>query len=184
MDKLVQAYLDAHPPHHEMTEQWPVQGALSVRLCLARSLPPAHVSSSILSIVLNADRQVLYLWPSTPTGSIAHLLVGGRPQPGETPEETAIREVGEETGWHILPHQVIGFRHFFHLEPQSAESDRPYPDFIQPIFTASVVAFDANLLLTDDQMPAEFMKFSFVEQVMDPAQRVLLYAAADALSLV
>ena len=181
MDRLLQADLEAHPAHHETTEQWPIQGALSVRLCLATSLPPPHVSSSILAIVLNADRQVLYLWPSTPTGSIAHLLIGGRPQPGETPEETAIREVGEETGWRIMPHQMIGFRHFFHLEPPSAASDRPYPDFIQPIFAASAVAFDPRLLLTDDRTPAEFMNFSTAEQVTDSAQRVLLYATADAL---
>ena len=184
MDEFLQAYLNAHPAHHEMAEHWPVQGALRVRLCLATSLPPAHVSSSILAIVLNTDRQVLYLWPATPTGSIAHLLIGGRPQPGETPEATAIREVGEETGWRITPHRMIGFRHFFHLEPQSAaESDRPYPDFIQPIFAAYAGAFDPRLRVVNDRIPAEFMDLAAAAQATDFAQRPLLYAAADDLGM-
>jgi len=94
----LQSFLAAHPHHHESIEKWPIQGALRVRLSLAAILPPAHVSSSIHAIVFNEKQQVLYLSPSTPTGSIAHFLIGGRPEAGETPEQTAAREVTEETG--------------------------------------------------------------------------------------
>ena len=149
-DDAVQAYLDAFPAHHETTERWPVQGEMSVRLSLGASLPPASVSSSILAIVINIDRQFLYLWPSNPSGSISHFLIGGRPDPGETPEATAIREVGEETGWKVQPLEMIGFRHFFQQEPLSAKTDRPYPDFIQPIYAARAIAFDPALLIATD----------------------------------
>ena len=181
MDNILQAYLDAHPSHHETTERWPVQGEMRVRLSLATTLPPAHVSSSILAIVLDPDRRVLFLWPSKPSGSIAHILIGGRPEPGETPEETAMREVGEETGWRIAPRRMIGFRHFFHLEPRSAKGDRPYPDFIQPIFAAVAIAYDPSLLIPDDRIPAEFVDLAAAERMTDPAQRPLLCAAAKEL---
>ena len=181
MDNLLQTYLAAHPFHHETIEQWPVQGAMRVRLSLGSALPPAHVSSSILSIVMKAERQVLFLWPATPTGSILHLVIGGRPEGGETPQETAIREVGEETGWRIKPIRMIGFRHFFHLEPRVENTDRPYPDFIQPIYAGAALSFDPDLVIANDLMPAEFLPFAQVEQQTDPAQRPLLYAAVDAI---
>lgn len=155
-----------------------MQGELRVRLSLGTTLPPAQVSSSILAIVLNAQRQVLFLWPSTPSGSIAHLLIGGRPQGSETPEETAIREVVEETGWHVQPLGMIGFRHFFHLEPRSEKSDRPCPDFIQPVFAACAIRFDSDLLVPNDRIPAEFLDFAAAERATDPPQRPLLHAAA------
>ncbi len=180
LDSL-QTYLAAHPFHHETVEQWPVQGAMRVRLSLGLTLPPAHVGSSILAIVVNAERQVLFLWPATPSGSILHLVIGGRALPGETPEDTAIREVGEETGWRIKPIRMIGFRHFFHLEPRVETTDRPYPDFIQPIYAAQALSFDPSLAIPADLMPAEFLAFGEVKRRTDPAQRPLLYAAIDAI---
>ena len=176
---LLRTYLTTHPSHHEFRERWPVQGEMIVRLNLAETLPPAHVSSSILAIVLDSNQKVLFLWPSNKSGNISHLL-GGRPDPGETPEETAIREVGEETGWRINPNQMIGFRHFFQLEPRSEESDRPYPDFIQPIYAARAVVFEKGLLQPNDQIPAEFLDLATVEQRLESAQHPLLHAAANA----
>lgn len=178
-DGGLRAYLDSNPAHHETTEHWPIQGKLKVSLSLASTLPPVHVSSSILAIVLDADRQVLFLHPSTPSGSIAHVLIGGRPNVGETHAETVIREVGEETGWRVEPIRMIGFRHFFHLEPWSPKSDRPYPDFIQSIFAARAVAFDPDLLVLTDRIPAEFIDVATVERMTDMGQRPLLLAAVN-----
>jgi 8-oxo-dGTP pyrophosphatase MutT (NUDIX family) len=181
MSEILKAYLDSFPAHHESIERWPIQGKLRVRLSLASTLPPADVSSSILAIVLNSDRQVLFLHPSTPSGSIAHVLIGGRPENGETPPQTATREVGEETGWRIEPIRMIGFRHFFHLEPWVEKSDRPYPDFVQPIFAARAVTYDASLALLNDHIPSKFIAFDAAEQAIDPTQRPLLRAALGAL---
>ncbi|HWB54476.1 MAG TPA: NUDIX hydrolase [Tepidisphaeraceae bacterium] len=178
MSDSLKTYLDSHPAHHETTETWPVQGQLRVRLCLGSTLPPAEVSSSILAIVVNSCQQVLFLHPSTPNGSIAHVLIGGRPEPGEKPEQTIVREVGEETGWQIEPGRMIGFRHFFHLEPRSDRTDRPYPDFIQPIFAASAVAYNANLALPDDLIPAQFIDIEIAQGLIEAAQCRLLRAAA------
>ncbi len=179
MSEMLKAYLDSHPFHHESIEKWPIQGNLRVRLSLASAMPPAHVCSSILGIVLNCHQQVLYLHPSASSGSIAHVLIGGRPKPGETPEQTVIREVGEETGWHVEPIRTIGFRHFFHLEPRSESTDRPYPDFIQPIFVARAIAYSASLVLADDLIPARFIDFVTAYELTESMQQPLLRAAAD-----
>jgi 8-oxo-dGTP pyrophosphatase MutT (NUDIX family) len=179
MPDIVRDYLDAHPFHHETTERWPIQGQMRLRLSLASTLPPKHVSSSVLAIVLDHERQVLFLWPTKPSGSIAHLLIGGRPEGNETPEQAAIREVAEETGWRVTPISNIGFRHFFHLEPRSPETDRPYPDFIQPIFAAVAERFDPTILIPADQISAEFMDFETAENNTEIAQRPLLQRAAE-----
>ena len=81
----VQRYLDAHPAHCEYFEHWEIQGKLQIRLSLAEELPPASVSSSIMSIVLNRDRQVLYLIPSdlkgvSLTSSQAGVPMRGKPR--------------------------------------------------------------------------------------------------------
>lgn len=179
-DDLLSTYLMAYPSHHEFHENWPVQGNMRVRLSLAETLPPAHVSCSILAIVLDAHQKILFLWPSKRSGNISHLLIGGRPEPGETPRETAIREVGEETGWRINPLGMIGFRHFFQLEPRSEESDRPYPDFIQPIYAARAVVFEPDLLLPSHQIPAEFLDLSEAKRSIEAAQHPLIHSAVDA----
>jgi 8-oxo-dGTP pyrophosphatase MutT (NUDIX family) len=173
----VRRYLDAHPAHHETFEHWDIQGKLRVRLSLAGELPPASVSSSVLAIVFNRDRQVLFLHPSDPSGSIAHLVAGGRPEDGETPEETAIREVAEETGWRVRPIKMIGFRHFFHTEPRSPRTDRPYPDFIQPIYVAVAETFDPRAIIADDKLEADFLDYAVAEDRIELGQRPLLWAA-------
>ena len=176
----VQRYLDAHPAHCEYFEHWEIQGKLQIRLSLAEELPPASVSSSIMSIVLNRDRQVLYLIPSDLKGGIANLIAGGRPDAGETPEETAIREVAEETGWRVKPIKMIGIRSFFHTEPRSPKTDRPYPHFVQPIYVVMAESFDPKAIIPGDQIPAEFMDYSVVEERIVANQRPLLRAALDA----
>jgi len=179
LNDALKAYLDRHPAHHETTERWPIQGEMRVRLCLGSSWPPGEVCSSILGIVMNSFGQVLFLYPSTPNGSIAHFLVGGRAEAGERPEETVIREVGEETGWRVEPRRMIGFRHFFHLEPRREKTDRPYPDFIQPIFVARAIAYDEKLARAEDRMPAEFIDLGRAESLTEAGQRPLLRAAAN-----
>lgn len=175
-------YLAAHPHHAEYAESWPVQGNMRVRLSLAQTLPPEHVRSSILAIVLNTQAEVLYLWPSTPTGNIAHLTIGGRPNPGETPQQTAAREVAEETGWRIQAIAMVGFRYFHQLEPFNPKSDRPYPDFIQPIYAAIALCHNPDLLLPADHIASVFVPLTTAEHRLEPAQRPLLRAAVAAVN--
>lgn len=135
-------------------------------------------------MVFNRGGQVLYLAPENLKGGISNLIPGGRPDPGETPEETIIREVAEETGWLVKPIKMIGFRHFFHLEPRSPRTDRPYPNFIQPIYVAVAESFDANAIIAQDRIPAEFMDYAEAGERIAKEQRPLLYVAADILNSV
>lgn len=173
----VQRYLETHPAHCEYFEHWEIQGKLRIRLSLAEELPPASASSSIMAIVFNRDGQVLYLIPTDLKGGIANLIAGGRPDPGETPEETTIREVAEETGWLVKPIKMIGFRHFFHLEPRSPKTDRPYPDFIQPIYVVMAESYDPSAIIAGDRIPAEFVDYAVAEERIEESQRPLLHAA-------
>jgi hypothetical protein len=96
IDDILQPYLDAHPPHHESTERWPIQGEMRVRLSLADTLPPPHVSSSILSIVLDADQRVLYLWPTDRSGSIHQALIGAPKNYHRAHRDTELTEAGSD----------------------------------------------------------------------------------------
>lgn len=98
----------------------------------------------------------------------------------ETPEETAIREVAEETRWKVKPIKMVGFRHFFYTEPRSLKTDRPYPHFIQPIYAVMAESFDPSAIIPGDRIPAEFMEYAVVEKRIVESQRPLLRAAADA----
>ncbi len=172
-------FIEAHPSHSEYDETWPLDPPipLRVRLGLASVLPPLEVRSSILAIVSHGADQVLFIHPAQPSGDIAHLIPGGRPEPGETPEQTLIREVGEETGWRVTPKGIVGFRHLRHLGPiLPSMSDRPYPNFIQAIYAATADAFDERLLLPGEP-PCELVDATWAERVTRPEHRLLLAAA-------
>jgi hypothetical protein len=51
----------------------------------------------------------------------------------------------------VEPIVVVGYRHFHHLgdgHPQLA--DRPYPDFVQPVYAAVARRADRDRLLPDE----------------------------------
>ena len=179
-NEVLQSYIEVSPAHHEFQERWPVQGLMTVRIGLADEAPPAHVASSVLAIVLDDQRRVLFLWPAQRSGNISHLLVGGRPKPGESAEATATREVGEETGWQVETAELIGYRHFHQLEPRKKDSDRPYPDFIQQIHVAKALRFDKELLISSDRIPSEFLDYETAIKATDVKHRPLLHAAGAA----
>ena len=64
----MQAFLDAHPPHCEVRDDWPLDPVvpLLARLCLASALPPTSGRSSILGIVTRGSRAVLFIDPPNP----------------------------------------------------------------------------------------------------------------------
>jgi 8-oxo-dGTP pyrophosphatase MutT (NUDIX family) len=181
VDPDLAAFLAAHPPHAEVRDDWPLDpvAPLLARLGLADELPPPTGRSSIHGIVLRGDGHVLVVHPATPTGSIAHVLVGGRPEVDEVPEATLRREVGEEAGWHVEPVAVIGYRRFTHLGPPHPQlADRGYPDFVQVVFAVRAEAEDRSLLLPGEA-PTAFVPAAWALQVTRPAERPLLQRAIE-----
>jgi ADP-ribose pyrophosphatase YjhB (NUDIX family) len=181
MDPELRDFLTRHPAHVELRDDWPLEpiAPLLARLALADELPPPHVRSSSLGIVVGSGGAVLFAHPEQPTGTIAHVLIGGQPEPGETPEQTLVREVGEESGWVVAPLALIGFRHLHHLGPPHPQmARRPYPDFVQPIFAAAAVAQDTTLLLPDER-PTAFVEAAWAVAVTNPAERPLLVRALE-----
>jgi 8-oxo-dGTP pyrophosphatase MutT (NUDIX family) len=106
--------------------------------------------------------------------TIAHLLIGGRPEAGETYREAIIREAAEETGYVIEPQAIVGYRHFHQLEPRSPATDRPYPDFIQPILLSRVLSHDETCLIASDALAGVFVDFTTAYTHIDAAQRPIL----------
>ena len=185
MDSATRAFLRAHPSHCDVRDDWPLDPVvpLLARLCLASSLPPPACISSILGIVVRADGAVVFIDPASASGSIAHVLVGGRSRPGEAPEATLRREAAEETGWHVEPIRIVGFRHFRQLGPRHPRmGDRPYPDFLQPVYAAIATEYEATARLGAG-LRAELVSADWALEATAPPQRPLLAAALEAAAL-
>jgi len=90
---------------------------------------PDELVTSVRCVVTRGD-QVLVC--QEPDGRVM-IFPGGRREPGETSQQTAVREVAEETGWDldVGSLSVIGFLHFHHLSPVPADHPYPHPDFLQ-----------------------------------------------------
>lgn len=110
--------------------QWG-ESRLRVQSYLSAEIPPPHLISSARCIVLQGN-EVLTI---TDAKGDLHIVPGGRCEAGETPLQTMVRELFEETGWSVQHPQVIGFIHFQHVTDKPPGYKYPYPDFIQLIYT-------------------------------------------------
>lgn len=156
-DEALEAFLSRHPSFGGWREEW-LGVPLEFRACLSDELPPRAWVGSVRAIVLRND-EVLLVHSSVPI-----LSVGGRCQPGETMEQTLLREVAEETGWRVAPVGVIGFIHCRHRDEQRPDWGRPAPDFIDPLFAVVAELFDAELM--DPTSPrCEFVSTDEVERL-------------------
>jgi ADP-ribose pyrophosphatase YjhB (NUDIX family) len=95
---------------------------------------PSELVTSVRCFVRVRDQIVVC---ETPNGTW-HPWPGGRREPRESYEETACREVHEETGWQIDPEtiQFIGWLHLEHLNPPPLDYPYPHPDFLQAVIVA------------------------------------------------
>jgi 8-oxo-dGTP pyrophosphatase MutT (NUDIX family) len=114
-------------------------------------LPPLEHISSVRCIVFKDDAVLVVR--EGEQGERAHVLPGGRREPGETLGETLERELLEETGWTVAAPRQIGVVWLHHLGPRplGARPDSPqvrwYPDFLWVIYTAEAVAAQPEALL-------------------------------------
>lgn len=92
---------------------------------------PDELVSSVRCIVLDGDRVLVCDTPNGP-----HVVPGGRREPGETLEQTARREVHEETGCRVGAMAPLGFFHFTQLADVPAGYPYPHPELVQVVFTA------------------------------------------------
>lgn len=167
-------FADRYPPYCQYYESWPVQGQMIVHLGITDTLPPEAVRSSIMTVLVDVYGAVYYLTPMNRHDDISRLLIGGRPEPGETYRAAVIRETAEETGYVVEPLAIVGYRHFHQLEPRSPKTDRPYPDFIQPILLSRVLEKDASLLIVGDELPGSFVDFTTAHTHIHAEQRLIL----------
>jgi 8-oxo-dGTP pyrophosphatase MutT (NUDIX family) len=75
----------------------------------------------------------------TNSDGISHPWPGGKREPGESFSQTAIREVHEETGWHVDPGSLrqLGWLHLRHLRPVPDDHPFPHPDFCQLVLAGT-----------------------------------------------
>lgn len=84
-------------------------------------MPPSPQAAS--SAILERDGRFLLIWRMNPPSMDLFAFPGGRAEPGETPDQTAVREFLEETGIPVrnpvlfatydLMSEKEGGRHFF-----------------------------------------------------------------------
>ena len=148
---------------------WP--GGIPLRI--AAYLTPTELPDDLISsirCVVRVDRRVVVC--QAPDEQ--HIWPGGRREPGETYQQTAQREVHEETGWVIDPGdlQPLGFLHFQLMKPQPADHPYPHPDFLQLVYTAPARRHAA-------QRPTEWTDLDGWEQ----SHRLLTPSELDTVSL-
>jgi ADP-ribose pyrophosphatase YjhB (NUDIX family) len=112
---------------------WPGGVRLRAAAYPAAAARPESPVTSVRCIVRVEDRVVLCHAPDED-----HVWPGGRREPGETYEQTARREVHEETGWLLAPDPpaLLGFLHLRREDAPPPDHPYPHPDFLQVIYTA------------------------------------------------
>jgi 8-oxo-dGTP pyrophosphatase MutT (NUDIX family) len=118
---------------------WDGQLPLRVQAFTGACEVPDELITSVRCIVITDDGVVRC---TNRDGS--HLWPGGRREPGESLEQTAIREVLEETGWRLDPHSLValGWLRFEYQSERPADWPFPHPDFVQLLYTARAVRRD------------------------------------------
>ena len=133
-----ESVVNATTPAAEQFETW-WNGTLPLRIraFVGPCLAPDALITSVRCIVRAGDGLVRC---SNADGS--HVMPGGRREPGETFEETAVREVFEETGWYLDPQslRLAGWLHFEYLTPQPDDWTYPHPDFVHLVYDGTATA--------------------------------------------
>ncbi|MEM8857917.1 MAG: NUDIX hydrolase [Chloroflexota bacterium] len=137
---------------HAESADW---GEIQLQITYYRSdrLPPSNLVSSVRGLVLWEDKILVV----EEAKDQFHVLPGGRCEGNESFEETARREILEETGWLVNDLNLFGFAHLRHTTPKPNNYPYPYPDFIWLIYTANATEHQPNRMFSPKQLADEFV---------------------------
>jgi 8-oxo-dGTP pyrophosphatase MutT (NUDIX family) len=169
-------FIGRHEPLAAETAVWGNgRFPLQITHYLSQSLPPQPYVSSVRAVVFRGN---CVLTVSGPHGDY-YIVPGGRREADESLQETAQREVLEETGWTIQLGPILSFTHFHHLSPKPDDYVYPHPDFIQLIYLAEAKEQQQNNKIYD-QWVADSHFYPLAEamaRLQSKSQRLLLQAA-------
>ena len=154
--------------------QWGVH-KLKVRGYLSAESPPTELVTSVRAIVLRGD-QVLVMHNL----DSHHILPGGRIEQGESHLEALRRELLEEDGAEIEVGRQIGIIHFEHITPKPEEYAYPYPDFLQRVYAASLLAYVPPTKIEDEwETGSQLLPLSEVGETLEGHEKAFLEAAVE-----
>jgi 8-oxo-dGTP pyrophosphatase MutT (NUDIX family) len=130
------AELDRLTPLVDQVEHWSIS-RMRMRTFVGDVAWPEALATSARAVVFKGSRVVVV----RQTTGERHIRPGGRIEPGETFEQTARREVLEETGWELGSLTPFGFQYFQHLDPRPAGASYRWCDFVQPVFVAEATRY-------------------------------------------
>jgi ADP-ribose pyrophosphatase YjhB (NUDIX family) len=143
------AHLAGHRLLAEECIHWGPATRLLVRAYACETLPPLALVTSVRCLVFRDDT-VLALVRDAGDREEAHIVPGGRREPGETVEGTLRREVLEETGWEIGVLRLLGCVLYRHMTRRPSGYPYPYPEFAHLIYTAEVGAHRPQAMEPDE----------------------------------
>ena len=170
----LEAWRRSLTPAFEEEDRWG-ENRLLGRIYLTDRAPPEALVSSVRAVVFRGAKVVVV----SHTQGAAHVVPGGRVEPGETQAAALRREVLEECGWSFTAPRQVAVLHFHHLTPKPPGHDRPYPDFLQPVFAVEAQAFDRRAIKRAGEIEtgSRMTPIRRARELLEPNQRILLEAA-------
>ena len=170
-------FLSRHKRVSQNTAKWGNDIELEVSDYLCSEAPPPDLVSSVRAIVFKEDR-VLVMRNLDGT----HIVPGGRVEEGESFEETLRRELIEEAGMEVRVGGQIGLVHLRHTTPRPENYPFPYPDFLWPVYVASVVGLRPDAKVDDDyEIGSQLLPLQEVRSLgLEDYEKAFLEAAVSA----